>query len=123
MIVNLVLFSHLGFWNGHLFLVASFPDLCLLVPFSKEFILEEIELVLKHNSFYFDGSFYRQVNGTAMGIKFAPTCATLLMAYLEVKLYERINTDLGKNIQIILRNIGNDFWVIFLSHGHVHKQI
>ena len=32
MIVNLV-FSHLGFWSGNLFLIAPFPDLCLLVLF------------------------------------------------------------------------------------------
>ena len=32
LIVNLV-FSHLGFWSGNLFLVAPFPDHCLLVPF------------------------------------------------------------------------------------------
>ena len=32
LIVALV-FSHLGFWSGSLFLIASFPDLCLLVPF------------------------------------------------------------------------------------------
>ena len=25
--------SHLGFWSGDLFLIAPFPDLCLLVPF------------------------------------------------------------------------------------------
>ena len=29
-IVSLV-FSHLGFWSGNLFLIAPFPDLCLLV--------------------------------------------------------------------------------------------
>ena len=34
LIVNLV-FSHLGFWGGNLFLIAPFPDLCLLVPFRK----------------------------------------------------------------------------------------
>ena len=28
-------FSHLGFWSGNLFLIAPFPDLCLLVPFKK----------------------------------------------------------------------------------------
>ena len=33
LIVTLV-FSHLGFWSGNLFLIASFPDLCLLVLFS-----------------------------------------------------------------------------------------
>ena len=32
LIVNLV-FSRLGFWSGNLFLIAPFPDLCLLVPF------------------------------------------------------------------------------------------
>ena len=32
LIVSLV-FSHLGFWSGSLFLIAPFPDLCLLVIF------------------------------------------------------------------------------------------
>ena len=32
LIVTLV-FSHLGFWSGNLFLIASFSDLCLLIPF------------------------------------------------------------------------------------------
>ena len=27
-------FPHLGFWSGNLFLIAPFPDLCLLVPFN-----------------------------------------------------------------------------------------
>ena len=34
LIVSLV-FSHLGFWSGSLFLIAPFPDLCLLVLFLK----------------------------------------------------------------------------------------
>ena len=34
LIVNLV-FSHLGFWSGNLFLIAPFPDLCLLVSFQN----------------------------------------------------------------------------------------
>ena len=29
-------FSHLGFWNGIFFLIAAFPDHCLLVPFFKK---------------------------------------------------------------------------------------
>ena len=36
LIVSLV-FSHLGFWSGNLFLIAPFPDLCLLVPFYARF--------------------------------------------------------------------------------------
>ena len=38
LIVSLV-FSHLGFWSGNLFLIAPFPDLCLLVPFEPNTIL------------------------------------------------------------------------------------
>ena len=34
LIVSLV-FSHLGFWSGSLFLIAPFPDLCLLVLFYR----------------------------------------------------------------------------------------
>ena len=32
LIVSLI-FSRLGFWSGNLFLIAPFPDRCLLVPF------------------------------------------------------------------------------------------
>ena len=39
LIVSLV-FSHLGFWSGNLFLIAPFPDLCLLVPFDNRLCLE-----------------------------------------------------------------------------------
>ena len=37
LIVSLV-FSHLGFWSGNLFLIAPFPDLCLLVPFLQGYL-------------------------------------------------------------------------------------
>ena len=29
-------FSCLGFWSGNLFLIAPFPDRCLLVPFCED---------------------------------------------------------------------------------------
>ena len=41
--VSLV-FSHLGFWSGNLFLIAPFPDLCLLVPFQLGVKLDSISL-------------------------------------------------------------------------------
>ena len=43
LIVSLV-FSHLGFWSGNLFLIAPFPDLCLLVPFysRRDVLLDHI---------------------------------------------------------------------------------
>ena len=39
LIVSLV-FSHLGFWSGNLFLIAPFPDLCLFVSFSVLYSLD-----------------------------------------------------------------------------------
>ena len=51
LIVSLV-FSHLGFWSGNLFLIAPFPDLCLLVPFDTRRInwfFEPVCLSLQEN--------------------------------------------------------------------------
>ena len=44
LIVSLV-FSHLGFWSGNLFLIAPFPDLCLLVPFCDSHMDEMLKSV------------------------------------------------------------------------------
>ena len=46
LIVSLV-FSHLGFWSGSLFLIAPFPDLCLLVLFSIRFNGKDDKVVLE----------------------------------------------------------------------------
>ena len=43
LIVSLV-FSHLGFWSGNLFLIAPFPDLCLLVPSTPNNVSESITI-------------------------------------------------------------------------------
>ena len=39
----------------------------------------------------FNNQFYNQIKGTAMGIIFAPTYATLSMRYFEIKLYSKNN--------------------------------
>ena len=49
LIVSLV-FSHLGFWSGNLFLIAPFPDLCLLVPFYS--LLQRAEVCQDWQNFY-----------------------------------------------------------------------
>ena len=46
LIVSLV-FSHLGFWSGNLFLIAPFPDLCLLVPFCR-FVPDIFEMCMNN---------------------------------------------------------------------------
>ena len=39
--------------------------------------------MLKNNFFVFDGKFYKQLQGTAMGTKLAPAYANIFMAKLE----------------------------------------
>ena len=51
--------------------------------FPEEFILEGIELILNNNTLRFNGKHYRQTEGTAMGTKFAPVYAYLVIGYLE----------------------------------------
>lgn len=50
-----------------------------------QFIYECIEFTLTHNYFLFMHSFYRQVKGTAMGSRFAPSYSNLFMGYWELK--------------------------------------
>ena len=45
-----------------------------------------LTLVLKNNNFTFDGNHYFQINGTAMGIKMAPSYANIFMGNLEERL-------------------------------------
>ena len=44
----------------------------ILNRFSKNFILEALEFVLRNSNFKFDEIFYNQTEGTAMGTKCAP---------------------------------------------------
>ena len=77
--------------------------------FSKEFILEGIKVILENNNFMFDGSFYNQIRGTAMGTKFAPTYATLVLAYLEERLYTQLE-NVNKNLaEYVKKTIGSAF--------------
>ena len=51
--------------------------------FTKEFILELAEFVLRNNYFDFDGEKYHQLIGTAMGSIFAPPYSQLTIGFLE----------------------------------------
>ena len=62
------------------------------IRFPPDFIVSGLKLVLENNHFYFNDNFYLQIKGTAMGTKVAPTYATLVMGYLEEKLYTELPT-------------------------------
>ena len=53
---------------------------------STESLTELAQIVLKNNCFEFNAEFYQQLQGTAIGTKFAPSYAILFMAALEERL-------------------------------------
>ena len=65
---------------------------------SNDFILSGIRLILENNTFHFNGIFYKQLKGTAMGTKMVPMYATLTLGYLEKKLYASIYNDYNVTI-------------------------
>ena len=72
---------------------------CLPKNISEEFVLEALSIVLEFNTFTYNGRFYLQIRGMSMGTKSAPSIATLVMAYLEIKLHQVIETKYGRLVQ------------------------
>jgi hypothetical protein len=64
---------------------------------SNKCILDGMLMVLE-NTFQFNSCFYRQLVGTAMGTKAAPTYATLTLGYLECTLYEKIRNNYPEDV-------------------------
>jgi len=75
--------------------------------FDTDFIIKSLEIILKRNIFYFDGQYYQQKKGTAMGTKVAPTYATLVLGYLEEILYNKMKTEHGEDFSEFLKK---HFW-------------
>ena len=88
----------------------KYPN-CIHRRFSKNFILEAISIILENNNFTFHDKIYNQVKGTAMGTKFAPTYATLVLAYLEEKLYMKVEEEFDAEFADYLRQ----WWKRFLD--------
>ena len=57
---------------------------------SVEFLLEGIKFILENNHFCFNDTYFLQTKWTAMGKKFAPIYATLVLGYLEETLYRKV---------------------------------
>ena len=75
--------------------------------FDTDFVLEAIKIVLEENTFFFDGNRYRQIKGTAMGTKVAPTYANLVMGYMEQQMYQQVAVEFDQNTLI---NTGKGIW-------------
>jgi hypothetical protein len=71
--------------------------------FQHQFILNSLQIILKNNVFYFDGQYYTQNKGTAMGPKVVPTYKTLVLEYLEKTLYGKKQQFTETNFQTTLK--------------------
>ena len=58
-------------------------------PIPTRYLREMLGLILKENSFQFNGENYLQTHGTAMGTKMAVSFANIFMAEIETKLIQQ----------------------------------
>ncbi|CAJ0963256.1 unnamed protein product, partial [Ranitomeya imitator] len=77
----------------------------------RDLILELLEFTLTHNFFVFKGSFYLQLQGTAMGAAFAPAYANLFLGLWERDLF--LSDEQGSMERVLLwtRYIDDIFFV------------
>lgn len=47
------------------------------------FVIDLLDFVLRHNYFIFSGAYFRQISGTAMGARCAPSYANLFKGWWE----------------------------------------
>ena len=93
--------------------------------FTRNFIIESVLFVLTNNNFEFDGIFWHQKEGTAMGTKMAPPYSCLCMGYLEeTKLYPALPAHFPPSvcehiIRWLLRYIDDGFllWLKGIDFG------
>ena len=101
----------ISFWlNKH-------PEL-LAERFSIRFVVRGLQIILENNNFSFNKSFYNQTKGTAMGTKVAPTYATLVLGFLEEKLYRIVEHQKGH----IFANFVRDQWRRYLDDCSIFWQ-
>ena len=83
-------------------------------------IINSLKIVLEYNTFTFDTDYYIQIRGTAMGTKLAPAYATLVMGYLEIRLYQQVEEKYGINAKMPFhqKNGGGIYNTCQKSLGH-----
>ncbi|CAJ0945806.1 unnamed protein product [Ranitomeya imitator] len=79
----------------------------------NEFVLKALQFCLTNNVFLFDGKYFHQLRGTAMGSPCAPTYANLLLGWWEEKIvFNDTSNSLEDKVLIWLRYI-DDVFVIW----------
>ena len=85
---------------------------------TSDTVIRLAELVLTMNSFEFDGEFYQQISGVAMGTKMGPCYACLFMGYLEQQIFDSFP---GTIPDIFLRYIDDIVGVTSMSYNELQN--
>ena len=78
------------------FWLEKYPEL-ITDRYNKTFIIEALKIILENNIFSFNKEYFKQMKGTAIGTKVAPTYATLVLGFLEERMYETIKMEKDEN--------------------------
>ena len=84
------------------YFINKYPE--IQSSFSVTLIVDAVTLILKNNTFVFNGTNYIQTKGTAMGTKFAPNYATLTLGFLEIRLFHVLTVNLGHTTASIIKS-------------------
>ena len=96
------------------YFLAKYPDL-LPKRFDVEFIIEALQIILENSNFQFNGNYFCLKSGTATGTALAPTFANLVMAYLEIQFYKKVENKFGSEISLyVIQN-----WFRFIDDGFI----
>ena len=76
---------------------------------SVEFLLERIKFILENNYFCFNDTYFLQTKGIAMGTKFAPIYATLVLGYIEETLYRKVEDVFDLNLKTYIEENSKRF--------------
>ena len=77
-----------------------------------EYLIKLLRIVLYENIFTFDETLYRQVVGTAMGTRVAPTFANIFMKIIDLKI-TMLASKSYKNALLILKRFIDDIFILW----------
>ena len=87
-----------------------------------EFLIRLLKLVLEGNIFEFNGEFWRQLLGTAMGTRVAPTYANIFMNFLESAMIDDC-PDRLKRLIFAWKRFIDDILLLFLGTREELKEL
>ena len=98
----------------------SFLNLRSLPSVPTHFITKLIDIILHSNTMFFNGQFFHQIKGTAMGTSMAVNFANLFMSQLEQDMLRDYEQEYGVRPTSWLRYIDDIFFV--WSHGETQLK-